>query len=427
MAVAGAAVIEAAGAPPDVLDAATAPAAGTRRVVLLGNPNVGKSALFNALTGLRATVSNYPGTTVEVYRGRLAGTATEVVDSPGLNSLLPLSEDEQVTWDLVRSVRGEDGAVVVQVADAKNLRRALLLTLQLGQLEVPTVLVLNMHDEAEARGIRVDLPGPRGGARRPGVRDGRDPRAGARRRDRGARPRAPAAQPPAAAGGRRRAGAGPAHGRHRGPGVRARVSLALPRGAARPRGRDRAPPRDARRHGGHRGLAAHRPPGHPPDLGLARAGPGPVRALRAGRRVRRRDARRPHGEAAVPRLPEPVGDRSVLAPAVGVRARPVRRRVRPDHDGPVVRPRDRAPDRADLLQRVRGARGLRLPAAARGDERPRVPADGPQRQGRAADGARPRLRHDGDAHHAHPADARRSACSRRCCWRSACPARPSSA
>jgi ferrous iron transport protein B len=130
-----------------------------RRIVLLGNPNVGKSALFNALTGLRATVSNYPGTTVEVCRGRLSGTDAEVIDSPGLNSLLPLSEDEQVTWDLVRSVRGEEGAVVVQVADAKNLRRALLLTLQLGQLEVPTVLVLNMHDEAEARGIRLDLRG----------------------------------------------------------------------------------------------------------------------------------------------------------------------------------------------------------------------------------------------------------------------------
>ena len=131
----------------------------TRRIVLLGNPNVGKSALFNALTGLRATVSNYPGTTVEVYRGRLSGTDVEVIDSPGLNSLVPLSEDEQVSWDLVRSVRGEEGAVVVQVADAKNLRRALLLTLQLGQLEVPTVLVLNMHDEAEARGIRLDLRG----------------------------------------------------------------------------------------------------------------------------------------------------------------------------------------------------------------------------------------------------------------------------
>lgn len=129
------------------------------RVILLGNPNVGKSVLFNALTGLRAIVSNYPGTTVEVARGRLAGTDTEVIDSPGLNSILPLSEDERVTWDLVRRARDEPGAVVVQVADAKNLRRALLLTLQLGQLEVPSVLVLNMSDEAEARGIRIDTGG----------------------------------------------------------------------------------------------------------------------------------------------------------------------------------------------------------------------------------------------------------------------------
>jgi ferrous iron transport protein B len=140
-------------------DTAGAASKPPRRIVLVGNPNVGKSALFNALTGLRATVSNYPGTTVEVCSGRHPGNGAEVVDSPGLNSLLPLSEDEQVTWDLVRSVRGEDGAVVVQVADAKNLRRALLITLQLGQLEVPTVLVLNMHDEAEARGIRLDLRG----------------------------------------------------------------------------------------------------------------------------------------------------------------------------------------------------------------------------------------------------------------------------
>jgi len=139
-----------------VREASPSPA---HRIVLLGNPNVGKSALFNALTGLRATVSNYPGTTVEVYRGRLGGNGAEVIDSPGTNSLMPMSEDEQVTSDLVRSVRGEEGAVVVQVADAKNLRRALLLTLQLGQLEVPTVLVLNMHDEAEARGIKVDLLG----------------------------------------------------------------------------------------------------------------------------------------------------------------------------------------------------------------------------------------------------------------------------
>ncbi|MCG6927508.1 MAG: ferrous iron transport protein B [Acidobacteria bacterium] len=145
---------------PDPADGDVRAEGGLRgRVILLGNPNVGKSVLFNALTGLRATVSNYPGTTVEVARGRLAGTDTEVIDSPGLNSILPLSEDERVTWDLVRATRGDPGAVVVQVADAKNLRRALLLTLQLGQLEVPSVLVLNMSDEAEARGIRIDQEG----------------------------------------------------------------------------------------------------------------------------------------------------------------------------------------------------------------------------------------------------------------------------
>jgi ferrous iron transport protein B len=146
-------------APDQVEGESRVPVAGLRRVVLLGNPNVGKSALFNALTGLRATVSNYPGTTVEIARGRLAGTETEVIDSPGLNSMLPLSEDERVTWDLVRDVHDHPGSVVVQVADAKNLRRALLITLQLGQLEVPTVLVLNMSDEAEARGIQIDRAG----------------------------------------------------------------------------------------------------------------------------------------------------------------------------------------------------------------------------------------------------------------------------
>jgi len=132
-----------------------------RRVILVGNPNVGKSALFNALTGLRTTVSNYPGTTVEVARGTFSSADgdVEVVDSPGVNSLLPLTEDERVTWDLVDAARRDARVVVVQVADAKDLRRALLLTLQLGQLGAPTVLALNMSDEAEARGQRVDAEG----------------------------------------------------------------------------------------------------------------------------------------------------------------------------------------------------------------------------------------------------------------------------
>jgi ferrous iron transport protein B len=131
-------------------------AGSVRRVVLVGNPNVGKSALFGALTGLRTTVSNYPGTTVEVTRGALPGGAC-VLDSPGLNSLVPSSEDERVAAALVHEAREDAGSVVLQVADAKNLRRALILTAQLGQLGVPTVLALNMADEAEARGIHVDV------------------------------------------------------------------------------------------------------------------------------------------------------------------------------------------------------------------------------------------------------------------------------
>jgi ferrous iron transport protein B len=134
--------------------------AGPRRVLLVGNPNVGKSALFNALTGLRTIVSNYPGTTVEVTRGVLAGAAgVELVDTPGVNSLVPLTEDERVTWDLLAAARHDPDVAVVQVADAKDLRRALVLTLQLGQLGVPTVLGLNMADEAEARGLRIDTAG----------------------------------------------------------------------------------------------------------------------------------------------------------------------------------------------------------------------------------------------------------------------------
>ena len=240
IAVAGTAAAERRG---DARDAPV-PTARPRRVVLLGNPNVGKSALFNALTGLRATVSNYPGTTVEVYRGRLAGTATEVSTRPGLNSLLPLSEDEQVTWDLVRSVRGDDGAVVVQVADAKNLRRALLLTLQLGQLEVPTVLVLNMHDEAEARGIRLDLAGLEAALGVP-VRATVATRAqGLEGVTAALAPRAPPRNHLPLPRGRRRPGARAAHGRSDGAGgSRPRSSRPLPRGAARARRR-----RSQRRH-----------------------------------------------------------------------------------------------------------------------------------------------------------------------------------
>jgi ferrous iron transport protein B len=129
--------------------------AAARTVILVGNPNVGKSAMFGALTGKYVTVSNYPGTTVEVTRGSatIDGRPWHVMDTPGTNNLLPMSEDEQVTRDILLSERGY---VALQVCDAKNLRRGLLLATQLAEAGIPFVLALNMADEAASRGIAID-------------------------------------------------------------------------------------------------------------------------------------------------------------------------------------------------------------------------------------------------------------------------------
>jgi ferrous iron transport protein B len=127
-----------------------------QRVLLVGNPNVGKSVLFGRLTGRYATVSNYPGTTVGITRGRaLVGAEVfDLIDSPGVNALEgTLSEDEQVTR---RLLSGGEADLVVQVADARNLRRALMLTAQLASFRLPMVLVLNMTDESERHGVDVE-------------------------------------------------------------------------------------------------------------------------------------------------------------------------------------------------------------------------------------------------------------------------------
>jgi ferrous iron transport protein B len=125
------------------------------KVILVGNPNVGKSVIFGYLTGRYVTVSNYPGTTVEIAKGKAKynGGADEVIDTPGVNSLLPFSEDEVVTRNILLN---EKPRLVVQVADAKNLRRALFLSVQLAEMGVPFVLNLNMMDEALSRGIHLD-------------------------------------------------------------------------------------------------------------------------------------------------------------------------------------------------------------------------------------------------------------------------------
>ena len=128
----------------------------TPAVILVGNPNVGKSVVFKNLTGRRVTISNYPGTTVEITKAttRLNGHEAELFDTPGINDLAQVSEDAQVTREVIRA---HQDATLVQVADAKNLRRALLLTLQLAELGRPIVLVLNMMDELARSGARIDL------------------------------------------------------------------------------------------------------------------------------------------------------------------------------------------------------------------------------------------------------------------------------
>ncbi|MDD3927339.1 MAG: ferrous iron transport protein B [bacterium] len=129
--------------------------AGLRRLALVGNPNVGKSVIFGELTGRYAVVSNYPGTTVEVSRGHglIDGHVYDITDTPGINSLTPLSEDERVTRDWLLHNRPE---AVLQVADAKNMYRTIMLSLQLAEMGMPMVMALNMQDEARNRGIEVD-------------------------------------------------------------------------------------------------------------------------------------------------------------------------------------------------------------------------------------------------------------------------------
>ncbi|MBI2838856.1 MAG: ferrous iron transport protein B [Acidobacteria bacterium] len=132
----------------------TGPSGVFKKIALVGNPNVGKSLLFMRLTGRYVTVSNYPGTTVEVTRGtmRVGGEEYEVIDTPGINSLVPQSEDERVTRDILIDEKPD---IIVQVADAKNVTRTLFVLSQLSEMQRPTVLVLNLIDEARSRGIDI--------------------------------------------------------------------------------------------------------------------------------------------------------------------------------------------------------------------------------------------------------------------------------
>src|SRR5512144_2604019 len=139
------------------------PSAGSGRyAVLTGNPNCGKTTLFNALTGLRAKVGNYAGVTVERKEGRLLGAPAElnarVLDLPGTYSLSPQSLDEQISRDVLLNRLPElpAPALIVVVVDASNLQRNLYYATQVIELGYPTLLALNMIDVAEENGHQID-------------------------------------------------------------------------------------------------------------------------------------------------------------------------------------------------------------------------------------------------------------------------------
>lgn len=126
-----------------------------RRIALAGNPNAGKTTIFNALTGSNQHVGNWPGKTVEQKTGKFRhnGCEIELVDLPGTYSLSAYSPEEVIARDFILN---ESPDLVVIVVDAANLERNLYLAVQVLELEVPSILVLNMIDMADARGFQID-------------------------------------------------------------------------------------------------------------------------------------------------------------------------------------------------------------------------------------------------------------------------------
>jgi len=129
-----------------------------RRILLMGNPNVGKSVIFSRLTGINVIASNYPGTTVEFTRGhmKLEDEVIDLVDVPGTYTLDPIQPAEEVAVQMLEQSIEEKDSVVINVVDATNLERNLNLTLQLLKKNVPLIVALNLWDEAQHTGISID-------------------------------------------------------------------------------------------------------------------------------------------------------------------------------------------------------------------------------------------------------------------------------
>lgn len=121
-----------------------------RRIVLVGNPNTGKSVFFNALTGIYVDVSNFPGTTVDIAQGRWGDDL--IVDTPGIYGVASFNDEERVARDIILK-----SDLVVNIVDAVHLERDLFLTQQLIDMRIPLVVALNMMDEVEAQGLKIDV------------------------------------------------------------------------------------------------------------------------------------------------------------------------------------------------------------------------------------------------------------------------------
>ena len=124
--------------------------AGAKKIVLVGNPNVGKSVFFNAFTGLYVDVSNFPGTTVDISHGRFGNDI--VIDTPGVYGISSFNDEERVARDVILAAD-----LIVNVVDAVHMERDLFLTLQVIDTGIPVIVALNMMDDARSQGVQIDV------------------------------------------------------------------------------------------------------------------------------------------------------------------------------------------------------------------------------------------------------------------------------
>ena len=131
------------------------------KVALVGNPNTGKTSLFNVLTGLNQKVGNYPGITVDKKQGKCKlseDISATIIDLPGTYSINPSSIDESIVFKtLIDKTNPDFPDIIIVVAEVDNLKRNLLLFSQIKDLEIPTLLAINMSDQMERKGISIDI------------------------------------------------------------------------------------------------------------------------------------------------------------------------------------------------------------------------------------------------------------------------------